>query len=632
MRGAWGVGVLLLVACGGMGSGYSAEQITAIQQGTPYAVVLTALPVTPGAAAYVGIGGVEPPAVQAAWTVEAATRVAGEGTRQSEAATRGAAEATLVSVQITQDAAAFANELASANIQLQAEQELTGLQVTLAAQAISTTIQAMEYQAKIDAADVASAEQQLYWFSQVQEAEAQKALSQAEFYETARYVLMVVAIALGSAVALWWFWLRPRNEVRVVTVNGRDMAMVKTPNGYAPIITSMQARLPQPNDEQDEPQPPSAVPPTLPSLVELPDNIKRDVLQIGVFENGAPMHFGPGFRGILVTGEPGSGKSTFLRQLVAQALQHGWVIYLADGEQITFQPHLWGEVAKSQAEVVAWLKWLKGDVVDKRHELYRRVSALIEDTLPPAQQFLVEDLTGYNRAAQMFDLPIMRPLLIGWDEANKTLGDKHVQIQFDDLAQSARKVGGELIVSGHDWRATQIPKGSSSYLPGRVAFRSEKTSSEVVLRGDSSAMHIPFDRKGLAYVQMHQWRGFMQGYFLPDARLIQMVREMRPRQELPESAAWKGYTVTHERPTSIPAEVDLNSLITESQAETDAARLLDSVQSNGSLRSRRQVALRLAGNDNADGYARGDAALKILSQQGHQWAGNLLETDARYAA
>ena len=134
LRGAWCVGILLIVACGDMGSGYTAEQIMAIQQGTPVNAVLTAFPVTyaPTRPSSVGIGGVEQPAVQAQWTVEAATRVAGEGTRVSDAATRGAGDATRVSVELTQDAAVFENELASANIQLQAEQELTGLQVTLA--------------------------------------------------------------------------------------------------------------------------------------------------------------------------------------------------------------------------------------------------------------------------------------------------------------------------------------------------------------------------------------------------------------------------------------------------------------------------------------------------------------------
>lgn len=614
-----------------MGSGYSAEQITAIQQGTPYAVVLTSLPVTPGgvtpvAAANVvnvGTGGVEP-AVQAQMTVEAATRMAGEATRQSDAATRGASEATMVSVQMTQDAAAFEQQMASANIQLQTEQQLSSLQVTLAAQAISATIQAMSDQAAIDAADVASAEQQLYWFSQVQQAEAEKALSQAEFWNTARYVVMVVAVVLGGALGYWWLVLRPHQQVRVVTVNGQDMALVKTPGGYAPIV-STRPRYDAPVDEEEEAPPtPALLPPALPSLAELPEDLERDVLKVGVFQNGAPMHLGTGFRGVLVTGEPGSGKSTFLRQLVAQALQHGWLIYLADGEQITFQPHLWGDVAKSQAEVVEWLKWLKGDIVDKRHELYRRVAALIEDQLPPAQQFLVEDLNGYNRAAQLFNLPQMRPLLIGWDEANKTLGDKNVQVLFDDLAQSARKVGGELVISGHDWRAAQIPKGSSSYLPCRVAFRSEKTSSEVVLRGDASAMHIPFDRKGLAYVLMHQWRGFMQGYFLPDARLIRMVREMRPREAVLSEVPWRGRV--------IPAEVDMTDLITESQAETDAEMLLAKYSESGGYRSRRQVALRLGYRDNEDGYGKADEALQVLSRRGIEWASKLLTTDARYTS
>lgn len=187
-----------------------------------------------------------------------------------------------------------------------------------------------------------------------------------------------------------------------------------------------------------------------------------------------------------------------------------------------------------------------------------------------------------------------------------------------------------MIVSGHDWRAAQVPRGSSSYLSWRVAFRSEKTSSEVVLRGSAAAMRIPFDRKGLAYTIMQEWRGYTQGYFLLDARLIQMVRSMRPRHELPEAAAWKGYTVTHNHPTALPAEANLSDLITESQAEQDAAYLSNAMRTNGSFRSRRQVVLRVAGNDDPDGYARGDAALEMLAQQGQQWAGELLRTDARF--
>lgn len=627
---------IVVAACDSLGSGYTPQQITAIQQGTPVAAVLTAFPVTypPTPVSNVGTGGVSNAAANAQATIDAATRIAGDATRIASDATRFSISATEVSISQTKDAMLFQQQVAAANVQLSAEQQMTNLRLTVAAKEAVMTMQAMDDQARIDAADAQSAEDQLALFRQVQEAEASKAAAQARFWNFFQYLVGLATLVLVGAVLYYFFVWRPQHAVRVVEVNGQQIPFVQTPQGYAPVITRMPAQLTASEEAAAPELPDSTIPATLPRMVELPE-VQRDVLQVGVFETGTPIHLGMGFKGILVTGEPGSGKSTFLRQLVAQALQHNWLVYLADGEQITFQPHLWGPVAKSHTEVVEWLGWLKGDIIEARHDLFRRVSEEIENRLHPSQQFLVEDLPGYNRAAAMFGLPHMSPMIIGWDEANKTLGDKNVQVLFDDLAQSARKVGAELIVSGHDWRATQVPKGSSSYLPWRVAFRSEKTSSEVVLRGSAAAMHIPFDRKGLAYTIMQEWRGYTQGYFVPDARLIQMIRQMRPRHELPEAAAWSGYTVTHNRPTAIPSEVGQHELaewMDENQAEVDAAILLATVRDNGAMRSRRQVALKVAKNDNSDGYTRGDAALKVLARQGHQWASDLLETDARYSS
>ncbi len=621
--------LLLMVGCGDMGSGYTQDQITAIQQGTPVAAVLTAFPVTYAPARPMpvdaGVGGSA--AANAHATIIAVTRAAADAASIRAEATQGAIDATRVSVSLTQDAAAFQAQQDAVSIDLTTKAQLAALEIALAEQSINATVQAMSDQAIIDAADVRSAERQLYWFEQVQQAEAEKALSQAKFYAVGRYGLAIVVVSLLFGFGYWWLVMRPQQEVKVVKVDGRDVLVVKTPQGYAPVVTRMQTSLPDTSDAAG--QLAGAIPDTLPPVVELPE-VEDNILQVGIFETGAPIHLGMGFKGILVTGEPGSGKSTFLRQLVAQALQHGWLIYLADGEQITFQPHLWGPVAKSQAEIGEWLSWLKGDIIEARHELFRRVADEIERRLPAGQQFLIEDLSSYNRAAAITGIPLMSPMLIGWDEANKALSDKGVQTRFDDLAQSARKVGAELIISGHDWRAAQVPKGSSSYLPWRVAFRSEKTSSEVVLRGSAAAMHIPYDRPGLAYTLMREWRGYTQGYFVPDARLIQMVRQMRPRYSLPESSPWSGYTVTHNRPTALPSEVDMTDLIQQSQAEADAEQLLNVVNTGGMLRSRRQVAMRVAGNDNPEGYERGDDALQVLVDRGHRWADDLLNSDARY--
>ncbi len=103
-------------------------------------------------------------------------------------------------------------------------------------------------------------------------------------------------------------------------------------------------------------------------VVDLPDTI-HNVVQVGVYEGGRPVHLGPGFMGIQVTGQKGSGKSSLLRLMAAQALAHGWEVFYADAEALTFDPDLWGPVAQSTADARLLFKWLRQEVFVARHDL-----------------------------------------------------------------------------------------------------------------------------------------------------------------------------------------------------------------------------------------------------------------------
>lgn len=630
--------LLLMVGCGNMGSGYTEEQIHAIQQGTPVVAVLTAFPVTyaPTRPASVGVGG-ESAATNAQATLNAVTRMAGEQTRVVEDATRNAGDATRVSASLTRDAVAFQNEQASVNIQLAAEEQLTNLQVILAAQAMTATIRAMNDQAAIDAADVRSAEQQLYWFEQVQRAEAEKALSQARFWQSAQYILLGIAVVLIAAVLYWWFVLRPQQELRVVTVNGNQIPFVKTPTGYAPVLSAPRPQLPDPDDADKEGEAErEEVPPADWGIFANWQD--PATLPLGMMPNGRPLAIRLAYvPHLMFAGRTRSGKSGMgLLPYTCGMGGRGAQVVLVNGRGIDFMalenrpgftiiPQTEGEplilLVKEMLDALVQ-EMLHRDGVLKRYQKYTWAQIPSYAGQPGDIVVAIDEFLHIADAANKVESGLSSAMWSSLKRLTNEGGKYGISIALTVTNPTARALGDEgmlvraqmgrvaFVMGGAAASRTFLDIGQKELPNGTVGFPVGAFAAALDGPLCQAVSFRPSPAQVAAYLSAHQ----PQPKALPE-RISQVTEKGLLLAALPQSNT-----------------VDMQTLIEyNSRAEKDAQQLLEEMPNEG-WGSRRQVALCLTGKDNPIDYKHVDDALQVLVDQGHRWASGLLNSDARYTA
>ena len=434
-------------------------------------------------------------------------------------------------------------------------------------------------------------------------------------------LLAVVIFAGAAAFALVWRRGRPQT----VTANGQDIIIVETPGqGLRPLTPLLPApalpRLPAPEERPALPPGAAGVNGELPAVLRLPDRWQRDTLGLGATPSRQLWYSQAELGDILGAGEKGSGKSTMVRSLAYQAAVMGWEVRLADAEQLTFNPDVWGEVAAGAAEVETMLASLLGEF-DRRFDLFRRAFDEVR-RLPQDNQFFVEDLASYNRAAGTFGLPLLRPMLLAWDEANNHVGaSAGLDRTLHEVLRRNRKAGLTVAIFGHTWHARQVQAAITTNLTRRIVFRCAERTSRVVI-GDPAAARLPAEAKGMALMLEGGRLGRFQSYYLPAERIL---RDVRP----------------HHRPLSPAAlpETDVRALLAAheqetatSQAEQDARRLATADPAR--FTSRHQVARYLTGQEraNEEAYGRADAALQLLAHAGRHWAAGLLDGSTSTAA
>ena len=111
-------------------------------------------------------------------------------------------------------------------------------------------------------------------------------------------------------------------------------------------------------------------------------------------------------------------------------------------------------------------------------------------------------------------------------------------------------------------------------------MRCGSQDSQLILKDPQLASVIPPNRPGLVYVRIRQHTGYMQSYFIPDPRLISMVRGSRPR--LTSAAPWTLH-ISREEPEAIMGVEELFQLA-EGEQEGTRPRQLD--PTNPQLRQR----------------------------------------------
>lgn len=238
--------------------------------------------------------------------------------------------------------------------------------------------------------------------------------------------------------------------------------------------------------------------------------IERERMLIGVDANGASIKLDVKELGhMLVVGSTGSGKSTFLRLLVYQAIAHGFQLGLADLDGRTFpmlahHPTLLRPLATTTDEVA---------------ELLSRLTELLADRqrLFVAAPNFPESLDDYNATATASQkLP---RVLVVLDEISATitaLGGPRLAFsrELATLGWRARKFGITLVLAGQDFRKEVVGAIKESLVGPTIAFR---LATAEAARNVGLPTAVKITQPGRAITD--RW-GMVQTYHLPKSALI----------------------------------------------------------------------------------------------------------------
>lgn len=214
---------------------------------------------------------------------------------------------------------------------------------------------------------------------------------------------------------------------------------------------------------------------------------------------------------VLAAGKTRSGKSTFLRALVYQALRDEMQLVIADNDRVTFpmlaeHPALLTPMAFDPGAALAALQRVMGEC-DHRAGLFEGMSGY------------PEDLDEYNRLAVKAGAPVLPRVLVVLDEFNNTLMQSGNRSNMSELlgalGMRALKFGVNIVFAAHEFTKEQIgllrPQCETV-----VCFRTEAKEMSTRMHC-AGAERIPQARQGLAVT--NKW-GPVQAYYLDKSRLI----------------------------------------------------------------------------------------------------------------
>lgn len=487
---------------------------------------------------------------------------------------------------------------------------------------------------------------------------------------------LIVAFVILVAVLVFLFFLNRERPKEATLPNGMRVSTVWTSDGWRPVALPSQEALSLPppgttggNRAIAIPaivgnsnvgtgtvtrQPGAVYTPGQRDPVLLPEQLPGGQIGLGVTIERTLWYDIEDLKDSLVAGDKGSGKSTFLRMLAYQAVRQNCEVYFADAELLTFDPADWGPVAQSIPEVVSLLNFILYRVIEERFALFRQASTymrrfnngqyIVDTSGRPVTGengrlvniFIIDNLGGYNKAAVIFNrmgvatLPALAPALVFWDEANSHMSDSKVMELLHELVRRSRKPGFRLFLASQTWHAKYSPVPIRGRLNGRYAFRTDPTTSQIVLEGSKAASTIPAAWKGHAITLRDDngRPGRIQGYYLPDNYLFRYISPDRQNSDghvwIPSSSQ-NGEQSNGQQAVILPSTTEPQLTQEQLRAQEDAQLIL--AQSNPEQRfpSRNSVATFLTdGLDNRYAQDRARQALFVLYLTGYTWAGERL--------
>lgn len=583
-------------------------------------------------------------------TIAAQEAQVAQVTVQAEFA-RGTAEAAVMTraVEDQERAVAATATQKAADHQAAAMATADMLELTKQALIIRETVQSLDAQGTIQAAAAAGTaaavaqittieaqaavdrDRQRQLILRQQEAEAERAENWAGFLSYAQPV-MLAAVIIALAVFLRIYW--QANSIRILPPN--QALIMPTRNGpHLVPATAAQYTLPPASprlisvsspgstyQSQDGTRQNGLPAPLLlgrgsddmaTGRIDLPERLLPGKIGLGATPGGQAWYDHNTLGDLLVAGIKGGGKSNLANLLAYQAQRQGWSLFLADPEQLSFDPALWGHVAASKEDVLSLFEIMHREF-ERRFDLYREASYHTRQ-MPGDQAFLVRDIDQYNRAAEMLNMEKLPPMLFVWDEANSFIGDRDIDKAVFDLLRANRKPGCRVAIMGHRWHVKQVDGAIRDALTRRIAFQCSKETSNVVL-DNNAASQITNAEKGMAYTRDGRRFGVFKTFFLPDIRLIRDVHPITIPGEIVRPAGGNHSAQTNGH------HLDATSNTMSMSAMVDAEKLRQADPRVWA--SRRQVAIHLADYDNGDGYAVADDALAVLADGGDARAVGLL--------
>jgi hypothetical protein len=249
--------------------------------------------------------------------------------------------------------------------------------------------------------------------------------------------------------------------------------------------------------------------PQMPKKVAFP-GLERDHVRLGTGISGREKKATWQSLGhVLVAGKNGSGKSTFNRLLVYQALAEGHRLFLADPHGTTFpmlegHPALFSPIVRDGAGALEMAQRALGECRN-RSDLFRQTEGF------------PEDLDEYNRLVTKSSGDTLPRLVLILDEFNMLADEAPDLIDVTKmLGREGRKFGVNLIFSSHGLTLREIGRVRNQ-VRTVFAFRTDASRNVLKKLSVGPAKDLPARHPGLAFT--NRW-GLVQTYFLPKQILI----------------------------------------------------------------------------------------------------------------
>jgi energy-coupling factor transporter ATP-binding protein EcfA2 len=224
---------------------------------------------------------------------------------------------------------------------------------------------------------------------------------------------------------------------------------------------------------------------------------------------------------LLVGGETGSGKSTFLHAMLVALLHHHppdeLQVVIVDPKEVEFQayrglPHLFAPIATEVAEAAALTARLLAEM-DRRRALFAHTGA--------------KDLTAYNRHSSA-PLPL---LLLIVDEVTDIALQAGLKSDFYKdlirLTSKGRAFGLVVVLATQNPKAEVLNTLIRGNLSTRVAFRVAAADHSRIILGISGAQELPRTVRGRMLARLDGQPVTLQGFYVSDLhrRLVQHAQQ-----------------------------------------------------------------------------------------------------------